>query len=83
MPESGKCGFCRRGREAVEVCGKLFENDDCVAHKKCMVGYDCALKCQDLGIVMLTLFFLFIFFYVTCYIFFLFPDTLCWIDCTT
>ncbi|KAI0235089.1 hypothetical protein LSAT2_014514 [Lamellibrachia satsuma] len=31
-----RCGLCRRGVEAEDVCGRLWVDDDCVAHKKCM-----------------------------------------------
>ena len=33
-----RCGLCRRGVEAEDVCGRLWVDDDCVAHKKCMVS---------------------------------------------
>jgi len=33
------CGFCHRGQEVVEVCGKLWHdaNKNCTAHQRCMV----------------------------------------------
>ena len=33
------CGFCRKGVEAKDVCGKLWNDPakGCVAHQRCMV----------------------------------------------
>lgn len=38
------CGFCRRGVDAVEVCGKLWHDSDknCTAHQRCMVRFSWA-----------------------------------------
>jgi len=37
------CGFCRRGEDAVKVCGKLWHDSDknCTAHQRCMVRFCC------------------------------------------
>jgi hypothetical protein len=34
------CGFCRRGAEVKDVCGKLWHDAEkaCTAHQRCMVG---------------------------------------------
>lgn len=36
--ERANCNFCGRGKSA-QICGALYFNENCTAHKRCMVNF--------------------------------------------